>query len=88
MIAVGIEVPSYSNAAYHIVAGGSQKAEKARQVLEHWGIDINDPANGVFLSIDKKVVEGIYHPSFHTNNHYREVNERIVAAGGQRRSSQ
>ena len=34
---------------HHIVAHGSEKAKRAREILEKFGIDIDNPANGVFL---------------------------------------
>ena len=58
MIESGVEVPDYPNAAHHIVAGSSPKAAEARAILQRYGIDINDSANGVFLPTVREVAEG------------------------------
>jgi hypothetical protein len=39
---------------HHIVAEGADKATRARELLAKWGIDINHPANGVFLPANLK----------------------------------
>jgi len=77
MMDAGIEVPDYPNAAHHIVAGSSPKAAEARAILQKYGIDINDAANGVFLPMAKEVAEGAYHPSLHTNKYYDEINSLL-----------
>src|SRR5690606_33279186 len=40
------QVRPVGSAAHHIVATGARDAEVAREILEEFGIDINDPANG------------------------------------------
>ena len=77
MIDAGVEVPDYPSAAHHIVAGNSPKAAEARATLQKYVIDINDPANGVFLPTAKDVAEGAYHPSLHTNAYYDEINNLV-----------
>ncbi|MEC4272974.1 AHH domain-containing protein [Adlercreutzia sp. R25] len=78
---IGISPPSSGYAAHHIVAGGAEKAEEARRILKRWGIDINSPANGVFLPAKKEIVsESIYHPGLHTNKYYYEINRRLSDA--------
>jgi hypothetical protein len=44
--------PGYE--AHHIVAGGFEDADPARQVLQKFGIGINEASNGVFLPADKE----------------------------------
>ena len=73
----GIEEPDYPNAAHHIVAGKSPKARESRKILEKYGIDINDAANGVFLPTKKGVSNSAYHPSLHKKEYYIKVNEAL-----------
>ncbi len=82
----GVTRPSSDYAAHHIIAGGAAKADEARRVLEKWGIDINDPANGVYLPTKKEIVpDSAYHPGLHTNEYYKEVNTRILKASGSKK---
>lgn len=74
MINSGITVPDYSNAAHHIVAGAASKAQEARDVLQSFGIGINDSVNGVFLPTVRDVCQAVYHPEIHTNIYYATVN--------------
>ncbi len=80
LIKAGVNVPDYANAAHHIVAGTSRKANEARAILQKYGIGINDAANGVFLPTAKGVAESAYHPSLHTNMYYDVVNEMLKSA--------
>ena len=80
LIAAGVEVPNYPNAAHHIVAGNSAKAAEARAILQKYGVDINDAANGTFLPTVKDVTDGAYHPSLHTDSYYRRVTELLSSA--------
>lgn len=80
LIDAGVEVPDYPNAAHHIVAGNSAKAEEARAILRKFGIDINDAVNGVFLPTVKDTVDSAYHPSLHTDQYYRTVTEMLSEA--------
>lgn len=80
LIESGVEVPDYPNAAHHIVAGSSPKAAEARAILQRYGIDINDSANGVFLPTVRDVAEGAYHPSLHTNAYYDKINKLLGGA--------
>jgi hypothetical protein len=53
-------------AAHHIVAGNDPRAAEARDVLEKFKININDPNNGVFLPHFKdSSAPGAYHPKLH-----------------------
>ena len=80
LIEAGVEVPDYPNAAYHIVAGNSSKAAEARAILQKYGIDINDAANGTFLPTVRDAAGEVYHPSLHTNAYYDEVNSLLAEA--------
>ena len=80
LIEEGVEVPDYPNAAHHIVAGNSPKAAEARAILQKYGVDINDAANGTFLPTVKDVAEGAYHPSLHTNAYYDKINKLLSEA--------
>jgi hypothetical protein len=40
-------------AAHHIAAGGAERAEAARRILQKFNIGINDVSNGVFLPADR-----------------------------------
>ena len=68
--------------AHHIVAGSSPKAAQARAILQKYGVDINDAANGTFLLTVKGVAEGAYHPSLHTNAYYDKINKLLSDAPG------
>ncbi len=48
----GVNPPPYSNQAHHIIPEGYNsipEAQEARDILAACGIDLNSPANGVFL---------------------------------------
>ncbi len=70
-------VPTYANAAHHIVAGTSQRALVARNKLKTLGININEAVNGVFLPTIKDVSSATYHPAMHTNVYYDKVNDLL-----------
>jgi hypothetical protein len=76
--AVGTARPPNS-AAHHIVAGGDDRAALARSILQREGIDINEAANGVFLSRSSSVVcpPAATHSGIHTRRYYDEVNRRL-----------
>jgi len=57
MIAAGEIEPSYRNAAHHIVAGSSKKAEEARKILSKYNIGINSAENGIFLPIKEGLLD-------------------------------
>ena len=80
MKAAGIEEPDYPNAAHHIVAGKAAKAIEARKILEKYGININDAANGVFLPTKKGVSNSVYHTGLHKKTYYKKVDELLSRA--------
>ncbi|MFB9201104.1 polymorphic toxin-type HINT domain-containing protein [Nonomuraea spiralis] len=70
-------------AAHHIVAGTDKRADPARKILDRFGIDINDAANGVWLpGGSKKPNPGgaIPHSRVHTNSYYDSVNDALGMA--------
>lgn len=81
----GVEKPSgYSSAAHHIVPKGvktNDDAAEARKIIEEWGIDVNNAANGVYLPTEKGINAGSYHPSLHTKDYYKMVYDKVSAAG-------
>ena len=77
MIADGQIEPNYKNAAHHIVAGTSPKADEARAIFAKYNVEINASDNGVFLPTERNVSEALYHPSLHTNEYYRKVNQLL-----------
>jgi len=58
---------------HHIVAGGSPKAIRARELLDKFGIKLDDSVNGVYLQKNT-------HRSLHTTQYYIEVNKRLKKA--------
>lgn len=62
-----------SDQAHHIVAGAAASAQPARNILSKHGIDINAPANGVWLPRPS-------HCGGHCGGYYGEVNQRLVEA--------
>lgn len=65
------------NAAHHIV-GEHELAAPSRAVLEKYGIDINDPRNGILLPMGpEKVLKGTNHRGNHYDDYFNEVNRRM-----------
>lgn len=73
--------PDFKNAAHHIVAGAAALAARGREVLNRFGIGINDAINGVLLPIEQNVSDAIYHCSMHTNEYYETVNRLLESCG-------
>jgi len=68
------------NAAHHIVGGGKASAP-AREILERYGIDINDPRNGIFLPMSpENILKGTNHPGKHQDEYFYEVFRRLKEA--------
>jgi hypothetical protein len=67
------EVPEVGEVAHHIVAKKALLADPARAILERFGIDIHDSANGVFLQSED-------HNHLHTTEYYEAVNEALAGA--------
>lgn len=68
------------NAAHHLV-GDSPESAIAKGILEKYGIDINDPINGILLPTNKKgTLKGTLHGGRHTKRYCDEVNNRLRKA--------
>lgn len=70
-------------AAHHIVAGNARLAAPAREVLQKFGIGINDAKNGVFLPATKaspNPTGAAVHSTLHTGSYYANVNVRLMRA--------
>ena len=59
--------------AAHIVAQNDRRAAGAREVLAKFGIDVNDPVNGVAMDRAR-------HQRSHTNANYAEVGRKVQEA--------
>ena len=78
----GFSQPAGS-AVHHIVARNAANAEPARKVLQHFGVHLDDAANGVFLPATRKVVNptgAAVHSTVHTKAHYEAVNDLLELA--------
>jgi len=80
LIRIGRKVPSFSNAAHHIVAGSDNAAALSRQILTKYGIGINGAANGVFLPINAAKTTAVIHKGSHKLAYHRWVYEQLQNA--------
>ena len=82
--ATGISRP-VNSAAHHIVPETTKGAQKARDILKRYDIDVNGAENGVFLPNYKNTngMPGILHNGKHPNSYIDAINERIVKAAEQ-----
>jgi hypothetical protein len=63
-----IENSKNSFQAHHIIGNSTPKAN---EILNKFGIDINDPMNGIFLPADgESGLKGVVHVGGHTNKYY------------------
>jgi A nuclease family of the HNH/ENDO VII superfamily with conserved AHH len=69
---------------HHICAEGSRHATKTRELLKDWGIDINHPANGVFLPANLKSPNpngSVVHKTLGSNKlYYQKVDDYLRIA--------
>jgi hypothetical protein len=68
---------------HHIVARDDRRAEQSRHILERFGIDIDDPANGVFLPANKdssRVADEAAHRVIHTGDYYKALFKHLSRA--------
>jgi len=81
LIAAGYEPPPGA-AAHHIVAGGASRAQAARDILDEYGVGINDASNGVWLPANGTTPDpwGAVHSTLHTNSYYESVNSALESA--------
>lgn len=75
------EVIERSNSRAHHIVGDNPSTIEAEQILTQYGIDINDPMNGVFLPNDvNSPLKGVIHEGRHTNEYHDIVNQRLRMA--------
>lgn len=83
MTARGVTEPA-NHAAHHIVAGGSnnEDAERSRQILETFDIDVNEAVNGVYLPSCTRLAcpPATTHSRVHTGDYYANVYARLQTA--------
>lgn len=83
---LGLPDAKYNYHAHHIVAKNCHRARKAVQILQALGIDLDDPANGVFLPADETskkkgaLKQAYIHNPVHTKPYYANVNYQIIQA--------
>lgn len=70
LIRAGISRAASSD-AHHVVALNAKPARPAREILQRFGIGLNDDSNGVFLPEAQ-------HDHMHTNAYYDAVNEALA----------
>lgn len=65
---------------HHVVAGNSPSAERAREILKKFKIDINDPRNGILLPMKpESIMKGTLHKS-HLAPYDETVYKRLLMA--------
>ena len=70
-----------SNSRAHHIVGDNPSTIEAENILGKYGIDINDPMNGVFLPSDvESPLKGVIHEGRHTNEYHDIVNQRLRMA--------
>lgn len=69
-------------AAHHLIPAKDKAAQAARDILEKYGIDINDAVNGVYLpnSKNNNAIQGIEHNGRHPQSYAEKVNDLIKKA--------
>ena len=83
LMSMGIEIRRVVNAfggkaAHHVVEGTDPLAKQSRTILEKFNIDINSPANGIFLPTDKNsIFKGTLHKTGHTKEYSEYVYNQI-----------
>lgn len=74
----GCTIEKSFSRAHHIV-GDSDYTDLAKKQLEKFGIDINDPMNGIFLPNDENSpLKGTIHEGRHFKDYCNEVNQRLA----------
>ena len=74
----------YDYQAHHIVAKGDHRAKQAASILAALGIDIDDPANGVFLPANNtskqngSLKQAYIHGPVHTKAYHSNVSFQVV----------
>ncbi|NCP98231.1 hypothetical protein GW796_00600 [archaeon] len=69
-------------AAHHLIPVKDKETQDARDILERYGIDINDAVNGVYLPTSKNNngIQGIEHNGRHPQSYAEKVNNLIKDA--------
>ena len=82
LYSAGVAGPPYKFAAHHIVPIKDPKAEKAREILATYGIELNSAANGVFLPMETNKYTGdtALHIGGHSNDYIKQVTRRLEEA--------
>jgi hypothetical protein len=84
MKGTGDSPPDESYHAHHIVAKtGNDDAAEARAILDQYGVDLNDPANGAWLpanTTSPNPTGSTVHSTLHTNKYYEDVTSRLRSA--------
>lgn len=75
-------IPDYPNAVHHIIPSNDPRALEARKILDHYDIDYNSVANGVFLALERNayVVSEALHVGNHSAKYIEEVTNVLKAA--------
>lgn len=82
----GLPDKKHNYHAHHIVAKNCTRSRKAAQILQALGIDLDDPANGVFLPANEitkqngALKSAYIHNPIHTKPYYANVNFQITQA--------
>lgn len=66
--------------AHHIVSRSPQALQAARSILAKHNIDLDSPANGVFLPDCSNEYASAVHNGSHTQAYYSTVGDEIAAA--------
>ena len=83
MIGAG-QVPPAESDAHHIVAANALGAAVSKELLKGAGIDINSPANGVYLPSNLRSANptgATVHSVVHTTRYYAQVERRLKLVG-------
>lgn len=63
------------NAAHHVIEGSDISAQKSRELLKRFNININSPENGILLP--ENTESSIYKGAIHKTQHTKEYSEYI-----------
>jgi A nuclease family of the HNH/ENDO VII superfamily with conserved AHH len=72
MIKAGVE-RGVDEDTHHIVPREAKRVDPARKILDRFGIDLDDPANGIFLPKAR-------HDRLHGNRYYDAINRELANA--------
>lgn len=78
-IKAGIPKPE-GHASHHIVAESAPRAGKSGEILDNFGIKIDDIENEIPLPYKTGAGMGVYHPGVHTTKYYQEVENLLSQA--------